>query len=166
MTRGKALSNDARQIIQNLFEAKEFSTNHLSALTGINRRTIFRINQQVQETGGVERDGRRTGRPRRLEYPDVHVSFWVYCRLLSYSLCCQYLLSAVDFRRDLFLDELKNMLGGASGKFVSDSTVWRMLERAGFTMKKVPPSLYKDVHIHLTKSRSRRKHGNEAKLLE
>ena len=75
MTRRKALSNDARQIIQNLFEAKEFSTNHLSALTGINRRTIFRINQQVQETGSVERDGRRTGRPRRLGYPDVHVSF-------------------------------------------------------------------------------------------
>ena len=137
MTRGKALSNDARQIIQNLFEAKEFSVNHLSALTGINRRTIFRINQQVQETGGVERDGRRTGRPRILEYPDVHVSLRLYCRLLSYPSYCQYLLSAVDFRRDLFLDELKNILGGASGKFVSDSTIWRTLERAGFTMKKV-----------------------------
>ncbi|KAL5492659.1 hypothetical protein ACEPAI_4106 [Sanghuangporus weigelae] len=120
MTCGKPLSNDARQIIQNLFEAKEFSVNHLSALTGINHRTIFYINQQGQETVSVKRDSLQTGRPRILEYPDVH-----------------YLLSAVDFCRDLFLDELKNILGGASGKFVSDSMVWQTLERMGFTMKKI-----------------------------
>ena len=82
MTRGKALSNDARQIVQNIFESKEFSVNHLSALTGINRRTVFRINQHVRETGGVEREGKRTGRPRTLEYSDVQVSLRVHRLLL------------------------------------------------------------------------------------
>lgn len=140
MTRGKALSNDARSILFKLHQSDEFTMDHLSALTDVNRRTIYRIIKDWEATGGVERDGKRTGRPRLLDYLDVQVR----CSVPALtdvahqdSICHQYLLSSVDQRRDLFLDELRQKLGASSGKYVSDSTIWRTLERAGFTMKRV-----------------------------
>ena len=74
MTCGKALSDDAQSILFKLFQSDEFTMGHLSALTDVNRRTIYRIIQHWEATGGVERDGKRTGRPRLLDYPDVQVS--------------------------------------------------------------------------------------------
>lgn len=140
MTRGKALSDDARSILLKLHQSDEFTMDHLSALTDVHRRTIYRIIQHWEATGAVERDGKRTGRRRLLDYPDVQVS----CSVPALtdvahqdSICRQYLLSSIDHRRDLFLDELREKLGASSGKYVSDSTIWRTLERAGFTMKKV-----------------------------
>ena len=40
----------------------------------------------------------------------------------------------------MYLDELKEILEISCGVSISRSTIWRMLRRAGFTMKKVSPS--------------------------
>ncbi|KLO04146.1 hypothetical protein SCHPADRAFT_797458, partial [Schizopora paradoxa] len=38
---------------------------------------------------------------------------------------------------DAYLDELRKELEAVSGTKVSDSTVWRALQRSGYTMKKL-----------------------------
>jgi len=42
-----------------------------------------------------------------------------------------------DKSPNLYLDELQEMMAATSGVRVSRSTVWRTLQRAGYTMKKV-----------------------------
>lgn len=49
----------------------------------------------------------------------------------------QCLFGIIDRTPDLYLDELIEVLFNECGKVVSKSTVWRALQRGGFTMKKV-----------------------------
>ncbi|KAH7923726.1 hypothetical protein BV22DRAFT_1014843, partial [Leucogyrophana mollusca] len=56
-----------------------------------------------------------------------------------------FLLGTVQNTPDLYLDELQEMLAVSCGVEVSRSTVWRTLQRAGFSMKKV--SLYSHIHV-------------------
>ncbi|KDQ15261.1 hypothetical protein BOTBODRAFT_90220, partial [Botryobasidium botryosum FD-172 SS1] len=48
-----------------------------------------------------------------------------------------YLRQVIAQTPDVYLDELRESLYETYGKHVSDSTIWRALKKAGFTMKKV-----------------------------
>lgn len=49
----------------------------------------------------------------------------------------KFLLASVTDRNDMYLDELKEVLEERCGLSVSESTVWRTLQRAGFRLKEV-----------------------------
>ncbi|KIK22959.1 hypothetical protein PISMIDRAFT_44283, partial [Pisolithus microcarpus 441] len=49
----------------------------------------------------------------------------------------QFLLGTIQKAPGLYLDELQEMLVQSCGVEVSHTTIWRSLQRAGFTMKKV-----------------------------
>ena len=49
----------------------------------------------------------------------------------------KFLQGSVSKDCDIFLDELKAGLEATCGKTVSTSTIWRALQRSGYTMKKV-----------------------------
>ncbi len=44
-------------------------------------------------------------------------------------------MNAVTRRNDMYLEELKEMLEQRCGVTVSESTIWRTLNRVGFRMK-------------------------------
>ncbi len=46
-------------------------------------------------------------------------------------------MNAVTRRNDMYLEELKEMLEQRCGVTVSESTIWRTLNRVGFRMKEV-----------------------------
>ena len=46
-------------------------------------------------------------------------------------------MGSIQRAPDLYLDELRELLTITCGVDVSESTIWRTLKRAGFTMKKV-----------------------------
>lgn len=54
--------------------------------------------------------------------------------VLRYS---QFLIGAVTRRNDLYLEELRDELESRCGIKVSESTIWRTLQRVGFRMKEV-----------------------------
>ncbi|KIK81072.1 hypothetical protein PAXRUDRAFT_156952, partial [Paxillus rubicundulus Ve08.2h10] len=49
----------------------------------------------------------------------------------------QCLLGTIEKAPDLYLEELQEMLAASCGCMVSKSTIWHMLHKTGFTMKKV-----------------------------
>jgi hypothetical protein len=49
----------------------------------------------------------------------------------------QHLLTVVTKKPDLYLDELRMELEAKCGVSVTPNTIWRTLQRGGFTMKKV-----------------------------
>jgi hypothetical protein len=64
------------------------------------------------------------------------------------------LLRAVRSTPDAYLDELQDMLAASCGRSVSRATVWRVLHRAGFTLKKVCDLLTMNpTHVSLSRSR-------------
>jgi transposase len=87
----------------------------------ISRSTFFRVLQLFRETGSVVcNNGPRQGRPRSLLTGDI-----------------QYLLRLIRHRPDWFLDELLDLL--ATNRFISVhfTTIFRALERAGASRKKL-----------------------------
>ncbi|KAF8546669.1 hypothetical protein OG21DRAFT_1371241, partial [Imleria badia] len=57
-------------------------------------------------------------------------------RKLTQSLL-QFLLGTIEKSPDVYLDELQEMLATSCDVYVSRATVWRMLRKADFTMKKL-----------------------------
>ena len=49
----------------------------------------------------------------------------------------QFLFGNIQQCLDLYLDELKEILSTTCGQDVSNATIWLMLHRQGYTMKKV-----------------------------
>jgi transposase len=93
----------------------------LEDILHISRSTFFRILQLFRETGSIVRDkGPNPGRPRNLVADDI-----------------QYLLRLICHQPDWFLDELLDLL--ATNRFISAhfTTIFRALERAGVSRKKL-----------------------------
>jgi hypothetical protein len=85
------------------------------------------------------KDSRGIGRRRHLTPDDVavsmfHLSIFLYEHVPG---TWQYLHGSLDKSCDAYLDELKEGLEEICGVSVSHSTVWRSLQRSGYSMKKV-----------------------------
>ncbi|KZV60880.1 hypothetical protein PENSPDRAFT_565189, partial [Peniophora sp. CONT] len=120
MARGVALSNDARQILVNM--AHEMSIEKMVRKTKIPRRTIERVLSDFVHTGSAERPNTRIQPLSRQAYNRRER---------------RYLIGLIRRNPDAFLDELRDEMQEATGKVVHQATVWRTLERNGFTMKEV-----------------------------
>ncbi len=53
-------------------------------------------------------------------------------------------MQTVTRRNDMYLEELREVLEERCGVYVSESTIWRTLQRVGFRMKEVSDVLLKD----------------------
>ena len=74
MGRGKALSEDAWRIVLNIHNSQLLTVQQLAEAADVSRVMIHRIAAYNEETGAVQQDGMRMGRPRLLEYVDTQVS--------------------------------------------------------------------------------------------
>lgn len=93
----------------------------ISVWTGVSRRQITRILSLHRKTGQVVTlQTELRGRPRELTVTDV-----------------QFLHTRLDDECDIYLDELRGGLEEICGVSVSLPTVWRALQRSGYTMKKL-----------------------------
>jgi len=118
----RKISRDVKIAALNLYEGEVLPLPDILACVGFSERTFYRVLKLWRETGDVvsHRRAARTGRPRLLHYDDI-----------------QYLLRLVQHRPDWFLDELLNLL--KINRFVSVhyTTIYRELERAGMSRKKL-----------------------------
>jgi transposase len=118
---GRIISRDLKLAAMNLLEHGRLSRAEICDCVGFSKATFQRVLAIWRETGDVVRPsyGRR-GRRRILIFTDV-----------------QYLCRLVNQRPDWFLDELLELLD--TNRFISVhyTTVYRELERAGMSRKKL-----------------------------
>jgi transposase len=122
-----------------------FKKEDISIFTGVSVRSVERILLYYSVHGTVHdsAESEQRGKRRHLRDLDVEVSSSV-TRMFLAIIAIQFLLGTVRRTPDLYLDELQEMLSTTCGVTVSQSTVWRTLRKAGFTLKKV--SIYVLVH--------------------
>ncbi len=96
---------------------------------------------------GLEEDWRakpapegKQGRPRALDFGDTQVSGGYSRHTIVDSQSEQFLMQTVTRRNDMYLEELREVLEERCGVHVSESTIWRTLQRVGFRMKEVRSS--------------------------
>ena len=79
------------------------------------------------------------GRPQDLTAEEVAVSFCLTCsnHFIWWLFQHQFLLGSVNSTCDIYLDELRDLIGNICGADVSLSTVWRTLQHSGYRMKRV-----------------------------
>ena len=131
----QAISEDLRWAVVRM--ASVLKIEDVVAYSGVSRSKVYEILALHRETRNVVRqvDSRRLGHPRHLSLQDVTVSSLSSIHTNSYSV--QFLHSMLDKRCDLYLSELQSSLLEMCGISVSQSTVWKALQRSGYTMKKV-----------------------------
>ncbi|KDQ07271.1 hypothetical protein BOTBODRAFT_120277 [Botryobasidium botryosum FD-172 SS1] len=64
----------------------------------------------------------------------------------------QYLHGALERSPDLYIEELARGIYESCGTSVSETTVWRALKKAGFTMKRVGESRILSSLLHVLTS--------------
>ena len=138
--RGQLTSPEVQEIIVRL--SKFHDTFTISAYTGVSVRCIRRILRYYFENGRLQTSKPRDGRKRKLRDIDANVSV-SFLLNINYLLYSQYMLETVLRNTpDVYLDEIQQMILYNCGQEVSKSTIWRTLERAGFTLKKVSRVTY------------------------
>ncbi len=139
MPQGVALSEDLRGVLIHIHVSSSLDSKALARLTGIPVRSIQRILSNWKKTGEVKTapTGKK-GRPRALDFSDTQVRrrFSSYVEE-THTPFIQFLLATVSRHNDLYLDELRDVLEERCGVVVTESTIWRTLQRAGFRMKEV-----------------------------
>ena len=126
--------------------------------TGLNlsTHTVWRILSHFQVEGTIPHPNKEDDQDKKDEKKgnrhlcdvDVKVSIF-FSLLVSTDISSQFLLGTIQKIPDLYLDELQQMLGVSCGVYVSLSTVWQTLHRAGFTMKKVHAKLQWNQQLHI-----------------
>lgn len=138
MGKGKEISEDLRWCVIRMASVLAIDT--ISVYTNISRRQILRILSCYRQTGQAldpERTS-KTGRKHHLSSVELAVSSCLSIKVQRMlTLCVQFLQNEVKGTCDAYLDELRKELEGVTGNKVSDSTIWRALQRSGYTMKKV-----------------------------
>ncbi|KAJ8591367.1 hypothetical protein M405DRAFT_700245, partial [Rhizopogon salebrosus TDB-379] len=117
----RSISDDLKHAAIRLYNRELLSTTDILDAVGFSRTTFFRILKLHRETGHVSKPkSLRHGRPRALNYSDVH-----------------HLLELVKQRPDWFLDELQHLL--ETNRFISVhyTTIYNTLGRAGISLKKL-----------------------------
>jgi transposase len=127
MPRGNAYSADLASTIMRL--TASMSDKEITERTGVPERTIRRMRKRFVETGlpTPAPHAARREQPQR--------------RILSIA-DLEYIWGRLEQSCDLYLDELQAGLARQRGvEKVSLSTIWRALDREGYTLKKVCASL-------------------------
>ncbi|KAH6904187.1 hypothetical protein BKA70DRAFT_1037388, partial [Coprinopsis sp. MPI-PUGE-AT-0042] len=104
-----------------IYNANALTVDQICYFLHMSESTFWRALRLWRETGYVvERRNSTRGRPRCLHFDDLH-----------------YLLRVIQHRPSLFLDELQHLL--STNRFVSVhfTTIFRTLERAGVSRKKL-----------------------------
>ena len=148
MPSGSALSEDLRRALIHMHHVSGLDAKTITALTNVPKRTVYRVLSTWKITGLVkpEPEGQR-GRPRAVDVGGVQVSS-LPCTVEQYPHAhinhVKLLTGALRRCNDRYLDELKDLLAERCGITVSESTIWRTLQRAGFRLKEVwfPLSLH------------------------
>lgn len=137
MTSGVAVSNDLRQAITYMHKHRGLDVKQIVYLTGIPQRTVYRILSTWSATGeiGPASAGKR-GRPRALDFADTQVNI-LHTGATEVTDSEKFLTKTLAHRNDMYLDELRDVLEERCGVRVSEATIWRTLNRAGFRMKEV-----------------------------
>lgn len=79
MPAGKALSDDLRKVVVHMHSSTGLSADRIAELTGISRRTVFRILKTWRLEGNEQNlPQRQRGRPRLLDFTDSKVSFFLW----------------------------------------------------------------------------------------
>lgn len=75
MTSGVALSEDLRGVLIYMHKTGGLDAKTITILTGIPRRTVYRVLSTWQQTGQIKPapEG-KAGRPRKLDFADTQVS--------------------------------------------------------------------------------------------
>ncbi|TRM63344.1 Homeodomain-like protein [Schizophyllum amplum] len=122
MARGKRYSDDLRLTIVRMHEVKNMSTEDISDLIGVSKRTIQLILAQYRERHTVEKPVIRDfrGAKRALNRQDIN-----------------FLLGCLRKRSDMYLAEMQDVLIERRGKLVDKSTILRTLMTEGYSLKKV-----------------------------
>ncbi|KLO09048.1 Homeodomain-like protein, partial [Schizopora paradoxa] len=121
MTSGSPLSDDLRGVLVFMHVSRSLDAKTISQWTGVPKRTVFRVLSNWRKTGGVKQvTEEKRGRPRALDFADT-----------------KFIMGTVNRYNDRYLDELKDMLEERCNVKVSESTIWRTLNRVGFRMKMV-----------------------------
>lgn len=139
MAGGVALSEGVRGIVVHMKDACFLDAKTISYLTGIPLRTVYNVLAVWRKTGETKPapEGER-GRPRALDFGDTQVSQCIFRdHVASLAHGTQFLIQTVTRRNDMYLEELREVLEERCGVHVSESTIWRTLQRVGFRMKEV-----------------------------
>lgn len=124
MPRLQPYSDDLRCALWHMRYAAGMSVTDIVSSTGLAKRTVQRIFSQYANTGTILRTP---------QDPQSRVRSTLNAEDLS------YLQSYLRRTPDAYLVELKQQLEDNAGVSVSISTLWRALQRMGYTLKKVSP---------------------------
>jgi transposase len=118
----RTISRDIKIAAINLHEHGVLSIEEICDCVGFSRATFYRVLKLWRTIGDVvaQRTGVTLGRPRDFDFDDIN-----------------YLLRLIEFRPDWFLDELLNLLRTNRLIAANLSTIFRALERAGVSSKKI-----------------------------
>ena len=136
MTKGSKIPAAVHWIV--VWLSSLLNSEQIVMYTGISVCSVERILQFFKVHGTIDHKDEVCKRRRQyLHDMDIEV-----CLILSYPNFLwlsgiQFILGAIRDTPDLYIDELQEMLATSCGQTVSRSTVWRVLCRGGFTLKKV-----------------------------
>lgn len=116
------LSQQLRERIVHWATVEQLSAIDIAELAGCSERTVYRVLQQVDESGDIA-PNQPTGRPRSLDAEDL-----------------AFLSSCVDNHPAIYLDELQEQLLEARQVNVSIATLSRALRRLAFSHKSISRS--------------------------
>lgn len=125
MRRGKQSSPDIQWAVVRLSQL--LTVEKIAMCLQLSTRTVRRIISHFHTHGVI---------PHQSENKDLAERECVRNRHLR-DVDVEFLLGTIQKAPDLYLDELQEMLAQSCGVEVSCATVWRTLQRAGFTMKKI-----------------------------
>ncbi len=141
MAGGVALAEGVRAIVIHMKDSCFLDAKTIAYLTGIPIRTVYHVLSVWRKTGEAKPapEGKQ-GRPRALDFGDTQVSGGYSRHTIVDSQSEQFLMQTVTRRNDMYLEELREVLEERCGVHVSESTIWRTLQRVGFRMKEVRSS--------------------------
>jgi hypothetical protein len=137
MVQGKAIPEPVQWIVVRL--SALMPVEDVCMITDISKRSVERIMAQFRKTGDIMVPASRAKHHihRALCDYDVEVRGDTFLILSLINHKSQHLLTTITKAPDLYLDELRLDLEAKCGVSVSINTVWRTLQKGGFTMKKV-----------------------------
>jgi transposase len=140
---GKPIPEEIQWIIIRLSTA--MSREDIAMYTGVSLRKVNDVMSTFNKEGTVKVYTRQKPHTYSILCEnDVQVSSRCLCtQQLSQAsdTVIQHLFRTLQTSPDLYLDELRQDVELQTGKSVSISTIWRTLNRAGYTMKKVRHSI-------------------------
>ncbi|KAJ3796362.1 hypothetical protein GGU11DRAFT_144348 [Lentinula aff. detonsa] len=120
MTRGHPLSDDLRLMLIHM--GTQLPLKDVSKYSGVPLRTLQRLYEEYRRTGSglhSKSNLETRGAKRMLSYDDV-----------------EFIVGQVKHRCDIYGDELRELVRERLRVDVNESTIWRYLQRQGYTMKK------------------------------